>query len=126
MVTPAIGTIGSASASSTAPFAITAVNELANKNGLLFFGFGERAQPFQGGLHCISLPTKRVGVQTSAGSGACGGTYNFDMRAYIQGGTHPGLIAGALVYCQWWSRDPLDPAGFDTGLSNALSFGIAP
>jgi len=123
---PAIGAIGSASASSSAAFVITAVNEVANKNGLLFFGFGARAQPFQGGLHCITLPTKRVGVQTSAGSGACGGTYAFDMRAYIQGGTHPGLAPGALVYCQWWSRDPLDPAGFGTGLSDALSFGIAP
>jgi hypothetical protein len=123
---PLIGAIGAASASSAAPFAITAVNEVPQKSGLLFFGFGERAQAFQGGLHCITLPTKRVGVQVSTGAGSCGGTYNFDMQAYIQSGVHPGLVAGALVYCQWWSRDPLDPAGFGTGLSNALRFGIAP
>jgi len=123
---PSIGAVGSASASTGAPFAITAINEVANKSGLLFFGFGERAQPFQGGLHCIALPTKRVGAQTAAGVGPCGGVYNFDMGAYIQSGIHPGLLPGALVFAQWWSRDPLDPQGYGTGLSDALYFGIAP
>ena len=36
------------------------------------------------------------------------------------------LLPGALVFAQWWSRDPLDPQGFGTGLSDALYFGIAP
>ena len=48
------------------------------------------------------------------------------LLAFDTGGVHPGLVPGALVYCQWWSRDPLDPAGFGTGLSDALRFGIAP
>jgi hypothetical protein len=97
-----------------------------HKSGLLFFGFGPRSQPFQGGLHCVALPTKRVGAQNSGGSGPCTGTFAFDMRGYIQSGVHPGLVPGAMVYCQWWSRDPLDPAGFGTSLTDALSFGIAP
>lgn len=123
---PEIGAIGSASASLPAPFWITATNEIPGKSGLLFFGFGERAQPFQGGLHCITLPTKRVGVQLAGGAGSCGGTYQFDMGGYIQSGAHPGLVPGSLVYSQWWSRDPLDPQGFGTGLSDAICFGIAP
>jgi hypothetical protein len=123
---PSIGAIGSASASSPAAFVIHATNAIPQKSGLLFFGFGTRAQSFQGGLHCIALPTKRVGVQTALGAAACSGSFSFDMRAYIQSSIHPGLVPGAAVYCQWWSRDPLDPAGFGTGLSDALSFGIAP
>ncbi len=123
---PAIGAIGTASASSPAPFTITAANEVDNKAGLMFFGFGKRAVPFQGGTYCVELPIKRVGAQNSAGSGACGGAFAFDMRTYIQSGVHPGLVPGAIVYCQWWNRDPLDPAGFSSGLSNAMSFGIAP
>ncbi|HTF87279.1 MAG TPA: hypothetical protein VK843_02640 [Planctomycetota bacterium] len=123
---PAIGAIGSASASSGTPFSITAANELANKPGLLLLGLGKVAQPFQGGVLCVQSPIKRVGAQISAGAGVCGGTYSFDMAAYIVSGAHPGLVPGVLVDCQWWSRDVLDPAGFGSALSDAVSFGIAP
>lgn len=124
---PAIGWSGQASATPPTAFTIGASNLLKQKSGLLFFGFGPRAQPFQGGFHCVQLPTKRVGQQTSTSSGgACGGTFSFDMGGYIQSGVHPALLPGATVFCQWWSRDPADPTGFATSLSNALSFGIAP
>jgi len=124
--TPAIGAIGSASASSGGPFVITAANEVDNKVGLMLMGFGKLAQPFQAGLLCIQSPIKRLGPQNSLGNGPCTGTYAFDMAAYITSGIHPGLVPGALVDCQWWGRDPLDPSGFGSQLSNALSFGIAP
>jgi hypothetical protein len=123
---PAIGAIGSASASSAAPFVITADQKLPGVPGLLFFGFAPRAEPFQGAWHCVEPPTPRVGGQVSAGSGTCGGTFSFDMNAYIQSGMYPSLVPGEVVYCQWWSRDLQDPAGFGTGLTNALYFGIAP
>ena len=124
--TPAIGAIGTASATSAGPFTITASDLVDHKSGLMIFGFGPRAQPFQGGLHCVTLPTKRVGVQSSGGGGPCSGTFAFDMHAYIQSGIHKGLVPGEKVYCQWWSRDPQDPAGYGTSLTDALSFGIAP
>jgi hypothetical protein len=123
---PAIGSIGSPSATSAAPFTITASAQVPSVPGLLFFGFAPRAAPFQGGLHCVQPPTPRVGVQFSSGSGTCGGTSAFDMNAYIQSGAHPALVAGEIVYCQWWSRDLADPAGFGSGLTDALSFGILP
>jgi hypothetical protein len=123
---PAIGAIGSASASLAAPFVITASEKLPGVPGLLFFGFAPRAAPFQGAWHCVEPPTPRVGGQVSAGSGPCGGTFSFDMNAYIQSGVYPSLMPGEIVYCQWWSRDLQDPAGFGTGLTNALYFGIAP
>ena len=62
----------------------------------------------------------------SGGSGPCTGTFSFDMNAFIQSGVYPALVPGEIVYCQWWSRDLQDPAGFGTGLTNALYFGIAP
>jgi hypothetical protein len=123
---PAIGAVGSASATSPAPFIITASNEIPQTPGLLFFGFGDGAMAFQGAWHCVEPPTPRVGGQVSAGSGPCDGTFSFDMNAYIQSGVYPSLVPGEIVYCQWWSRDLQDPAGFGTGLTNALYFGIAP
>ena len=124
--TPAIGALGTPSATSAAPFSITAVDEVTNKLGFLLLAVAPSAQPFQGGLLCLAPPFQRLGAQNSGGSAACSGTYAFDMGAYIQSGADPALVAGAQAYCQWWNRDPQDPAGFGTGLSNALVFGIAP
>jgi hypothetical protein len=124
--TPQIAFAGHATANGTAPFVVSAVREVAGKSGLLFYGPGQRAQPFQGGLHCVQLPTKRVGAQLAAGAGPCGGTFTFDFGAYLAAGAHPLLFPGAVIACQWWSRDPLDPSGFGTALSDALFFGVAP
>jgi len=124
--TPAISAIGAASATSTGPFMVLASNEVDNKVGLFIFGFAESAQPFQGGTLCVAPPIKRAAVQNSSGTGPCTGHFRFFMQDYIQSGAHPGLVPGALVYGQWWSRDPLDPSGYGSGLSDALRFGIAP
>lgn len=124
--TPAIGAIGTPSATSGAPFSITAVDEVANQAGVLLLAFAPSGQPFQGGLLCLMTPLERLGAQNSGGTAPCSGTYVFDMGAYIASGAHPGLHMGAQAYCQWWNRDPQDPAGFGAGLSNALVFGIAP
>jgi hypothetical protein len=121
---PAIGWNGTPSASS-GTFTISCANLVPNKPGLMFFGFDNQAQPFFGGLLCVTTPLKRVGLQNSGGSTPCSGTFGFDMGSYIQSGAHPGLEPGALVFCQWWARDPMDP-GYGTSLSNALRFGIEP
>ena len=120
-----IGFSGHATAGGTSPFVIEASNEIPGKVGLLFYGPGKRFQPFQGGTHCVQLPTKRVGVQLAGGANPCEGTYSFDFAAYAAEGTHPQVFPGALLACQWWSRDTLDPMGYGTALSNALYFGVA-
>ena len=51
---------------------------------------------------------------------------SYDSDARIQGGLYPNLAPGAVVYAQFWCRDPLGPAGYGTGLSNNLRLGIAP
>ena len=123
--TPAISAQGQAGASSTNPFWIACDQALPQKLGLLVYGLGEQALPFQGGTLCVS-GLHRAGAQLSSGSGACSGHWQFDMNPRIQSGIDPNLAPGRLVYAQWWGRDPLDPAGFGSQLSNALRFGIAP
>ena len=54
----------------------------------------------------------------------CSGTLGVDFNAVIQSGSDPGLVAGACVYAQFWSRDPADPSG--SNLSDALAFRIEP
>jgi hypothetical protein len=129
---PEIAASGVCSATHTNPFLISASKVVDNKSGLLFYGFGQRAQPFQGGLHCIQLPTKRSVGMNSGSNGLpppgnfCSGAFFYDFNAQVQSGLYANLVPGALVYAQFWHRDPLDPAGFGTGLSNAICFGIAP
>ena len=125
--TPAIGSVGNASASSIAPFLIGASNLINNRNGLLFYGFGSLATPFQGGVLCVRAPTVRTVMQNSGGSASgsdCSGTFSFDFNALIQAGGHPQLVPGKEVFCQYWSRDPQSPS--TTSLSDALSFLIDP
>ena len=124
---PKIGSSGQASATSALPFDVTATDVVESKFGLLFYGYGQWAVPFQGGTHCVMLPTRRTPAQFSGSTGQpCSGTYSLDFNARIQGGIDPNLIPGALIYCQWWYRDGQSPSGFGSGLTDALCFGIAP
>lgn len=123
--TPAITWSGVASATSASPFQVGANQVLAAKPGLLFYGYGPSAAPFQGGTLCVQAPIKRTNVQTSTGSGSnCLGTYSYDVNALIQSGADPVLVAGFDMYCQYWTRDPASPS--TTGLTNALRARIQP
>ncbi len=118
---------GSASASSLSAFTVGATNVLNQKAGLLFYGFGAVAQPFQGGTRCVAAPNRRTPLQSSGGTAFgndCSGAYGLDFNAWIRSGIDPQLVPGAAVFCQYWSRDPGDLAGFGTGLTNATSFSI--
>ncbi|MCK6448439.1 MAG: choice-of-anchor B family protein [Planctomycetes bacterium] len=126
---PAISGSGFASASSAQSFVIGANDVLNQKFGLLFYGSTQASLAFQGGTLCVALPITRTSVQASGGSASgtdCSGSYAFDLNAWIQSGNDPSLVAGAQVCCQYWARDPQDPAGFATSLSNALKVVIEP
>jgi hypothetical protein len=125
--TPSVGFNGSPSASSGAPFVVTASNFLNQKNGLLFYSHAPSSTPFQGGTKCAASPTVRTGVQGSGGSPSgndCTGTYALDFNARIASGIDPSLAVGAHVFAQYWARDPF--VGSHTSLSNALRFLINP
>ncbi len=124
---PVIGAEGQASATSTEPFLVTASQTIGGKFGLLFYGFQSTEVPFLGGTRCVRTPIQRTPPQVAADTGnPCGGSYTFDFQSRIQSGIDPGLVPGAIVFCQYWFRDPHDPTGFGTGLTDALRFGIAP
>lgn len=124
---PAIGASGLARASGRGRFVVTATAVVSNRVAVLLYSTDVSPEiPFQGGTLCVGAGFRRAGTQLSAGSGACGGTASFDFNARVRSGLDPALVPGAIVRAQWWYRDRFDPAGYYSGLTNAVSFGIAP
>jgi len=125
--TPAMSFSGSPSATSPAPFLVKCANVLNNKPGLLLYSHKPSATAFQGGLLCVSAPIKRVASQNSDGSPTgvdCTGNFSFDFTPRIHGGADPTLVAGAEIFCQYWSRDPQSIGG--SSLSNGVRSLINP
>ena len=122
---PSIVMSGTPSYTNPTPFNVQAINELSQKNGLLFYGFGLASLPFQGGTMCVDPPVQRTPVQWSGGSmpgDNCTGSYSYDFNQRIQAHTDPNLLPGVEVFCQYWSRDPASAS--TTNLSNAGRFTI--
>jgi len=125
---PAITTAGEPSLGTSAPFTIGAVDVLNQKYGLLVYGTVSAFTPFQGGTLCVAGP-RRVGSQVSGGTLGppdCTGTFAFDFNAYAQSGADPALTVGSTVSAQWYYRDVQDPAGFGSGLTDAVRFVLCP
>ncbi len=124
--TPAIAASGVPSASSGAPFTVSASNVLNRQNGIFFYGYAQQIAPFQGGFKCMSNPVKRTPVQNSAGSPQptvdCSGVYSIDFNAWVQTGIDPVLAAGVEINGQFWSRD--SGSASTTGLTDAVHFVI--
>lgn len=126
---PTIDFSGSPSVSSTSPFLITGTNILNNKLGLLFYGYGSAFTPFQGVKICVAPPLKRLPTQNSGGNSGppdCSGVLSTDFNLRIQSGIDAGLVTGATISARWYYRDSQDPAGFGTGLTDAVRFAICP
>ncbi len=115
------------SASQSSGFLLSIANLRNQKNGVPFYGLnGRTSTPFNGGTLCVQPPLRRITVLNSGGTfGAddCSGTVTYDFNAVIALGIDPGLVLGALVQTQYWSRDP-GAAPSNTHLSNALEFWI--
>ena len=123
--TPAVGWSGAPSASAGSGFSITAAKIVPKTNGLFFYSkTGAAGNPFQGGTLCAASPIRRTSLQNSGGTAACSGQFAIDFNAWIAGGSDAGLIAGAKVWGQFWSRDP--SASFGTNLTDAINFSICP
>lgn len=123
--TPAMATVGSPSASDPSPFLLQVGDVLNNKAGILFYGLGPGALPFQGGFLCVQTPIRRTPVQNSGGNpppNDCSGTLGLDFNAWIQSGVDPMLVPGVTTFTQFWSRDPASPS--TTSLSDAIFFVI--
>ncbi len=121
--TPSITFEGGPSTSQPYPFVISASDVLNQRTSVLFYGSSPNAAPFKGGTLCVGAPVRRTPARSSGGSTGfsdCSGRPAIDFNERIQDGSDPALTAGAMVYAQWYYRDPA--ASFAIGLSNALSF----
>ena len=110
-------------------FAIGASNVLSNKPGVMFYGHARAATPFQGGTLCAASPLRRSSILQSGGNPPpvdCSGAFSFDFLAWALSGADASLVAGSTVNAQFWYRDPFDPTGFGSGLSDALEFILQP
>lgn len=124
--TPVLDALGTPSAGANpGQFGLRVSNLMNNMNGLFFYGYGEAAVPFQGGTLCVAPPVWRTGVQNSGGSPSgqdCTGQMIFDFNAYAQLGLDPGLVVGATIFGQYWTRDVGD--SFGSNLSSAICFDL--
>ncbi len=124
---PEIAFAGAPSASSPAPFVVSALRVRNQSNGLFFYGVGGRAtDPFQGALRCVATPIVRTMTINSAGNADvadCSGRLALDFNAWVRSGVDPNLVTGVQVNGQFWYRDTA--AAFGTGLSDAIEFVIA-
>ena len=124
---------GVPSASAGSGFTVSAASVEGSKKGVLFFGVnGRQAAPWGSGtsFQCVAAPVSRTGLLPTGGSlGQCDGAIAVDLNATWcstcpQAGINPGV--GTLVQTQLWYRDPLNPSGTTTSLSDALEFTVTP
>jgi len=124
--TPSIQSSGAPSVSSPANFVITTANVERDKNGVMFFGLnGRTSAPYQGGVVCVAPPLFRLSPSNSGGSAVCQGALVYSLADLLgQPTAGPSLVAGALVHCQTWFRDPAST--YAAGLSDALEVSLCP
>lgn len=124
---PSISASGTSSVTALVPFTIDAAGILENTVGIMLYSKAAGANPFQGGFLCISGTVTRTGQQASGSGGApCSGSFDIEFNQHVQSGVNPTLVPGTLVFAQYWFRDQQDPAGFGSGLTDAVRFGVGP
>jgi len=104
---------------------IAASGVVAQRLGTLLYGSRPGRQPFSGGILCVGTPYRSTGSQNSGGDpdGAdCTGALTVDFAAYARSGIDPSLVPGAVVFAQFWYRDPYLAGG--AGLTDAVRFEI--
>jgi hypothetical protein len=122
---PSISASGTSSATAAVPFSVDAAGILASTVGIMLYSKAPGGAPFQGGLLCVSGTLTRTGQQASGSAGGpCSGSFHFDFNQQVQSGVDVTLMPGTLVFAQYWFRDQLDPAGFGSGLTDAVRFGV--
>lgn len=125
--TPQISITGTLSASAPSPCSVQASDVLDNRFGMFVYGTsGPQAVPFLGGWLCFNLPLRRTNALNSGGTGPCGGSFNFDLAAWVASGNDPSLVAGGRVWGQFWSRDPGFVSPNNSNLTNAIYATICP
>jgi hypothetical protein len=124
--TPAMTSSGTPSIANPTGFTAGANNLEVGQNGLMFFGTtGQNNAPFFGGTLCVNPTLYRLNVANAGGASPCTGALSYTLQDILN---HPGggslVIAGQVVNCQVWTRDP--PAATTVSLSDGLEFTACP
>jgi len=128
-----ISATGTASATASSGFVVTASAVEGSKDGLFFFGQnGRQANPWGNGtsFQCVVPPVRRAGLLTGTGTpGACDGMFGQDLNArwcpVCPKPLHAPTV-GVPVQIQLWYRDPQSSSNQTTSLSDALEFDVCP
>jgi hypothetical protein len=132
---PSILATGTPSASAGSGFVVSGSSFINNKSCLLFYGTnGQASTAFQGGTLCVKAPIKRTPGTNTFGNpppNDCSGVPTIDMNLFAVGGLGGTplaalTVAGTVVDCQWWGRDPGFAAPNNTQLSDGLEYTIQP
>jgi len=111
---PAIGWTGSSS-QAAGNLVVTLADAVPSKNGIVFWGPLQAANPFQGGTLCVGGTITRGPLTTTGLQGEA--SYAVTIT--------PAMV-GTTSFYQWWFRDPLDLFGYGSGLSDGLSVTFCP
>ena len=128
-----LSALGTASATASSGFTVTASTVEGQKDGLYFFATnGRQANSWGNGtsFQCVVPPVTRAGLMPGSGSpGACDGSFAQDLNS-LWCASCPGSAknpgAGTLVGLQLWYRDPFNTSNQTTSLSDALEFPVGP
>jgi hypothetical protein len=124
---------GTASATASSGFVLSAADVEGLRNGAFFYGTGGRQANAWGNgtsLRCVVPPVRRLGTMSGTGTaGACDGAFALDLNALWcptcpKPGVNPG--SGAVAQAQLWYRDPQNTSNQPTSLSDAMEFVICP
>jgi hypothetical protein len=131
--TALLSATGTASATASSGFTVTANTVEGQKDGLFFFGTnGQQANSWGNGTsyQCVVPPVVRAGTLSGSGTvSLCDGSFAQDLNALWcpscpKPAKNPGV--GATVQAQLWYRDPLSTSNQTTSLSDAVEFVVAP
>lgn len=107
---PSIMSYGGTNSISSGDFTLINFHGLPLKNGLFFRGSGQASIPFQGGTLCTNPPLARGPVTLADGLGLMSWSPSWEILNDF----------GVTYSYQAWVRDPQNPDGTGTGLSDAV------
>jgi Tol biopolymer transport system component len=126
--TPSISLSGQPSVAGPGSGWLTGSELINSASGQLIWSLAPASVPFHGGTLCLAAPRIRTGAMPSGGSAQpaldCTGSYSFHFSSFYM--AQRGLGAGLTIYAQYYQRDRGLAAPNDIGLTDAVSFEIAP
>jgi len=110
---PVMGFLGKPIASGAGNFYATIKDAEPNKFAIVFYGTQPNNTPMLGGTLCVAPPLTRLNAVLTDGNGNA--AFPFPITQFV---------AGDVVYAQGWFRDPSQPDGTGSGLTDGLRIDV--